>query len=63
MEDAEEHLPSEAGDHGREEAKKLEAPPIAVNQRSVRRRRSASMRSSRQSWPRRPTSQRTPRSA
>jgi len=30
-EDAEEHLPSEAGDHGREEAKEPEAPPIAAN--------------------------------
>jgi hypothetical protein len=28
---AEEHLPSEAGDHGREEAKEPEAPPIAAN--------------------------------
>jgi hypothetical protein len=31
MEDAEEHLPSEAGGHGREEAKEPEAPPIAAN--------------------------------
>jgi len=30
-EDAEEHSPSEAGDHGREEAKEPEAPPIAAN--------------------------------
>jgi hypothetical protein len=28
---AEEHSPSEAGDHGREEAKEPEAPPIAAN--------------------------------
>jgi hypothetical protein len=27
----EEHLPAEAGDHGREEAKQSEAPPIALN--------------------------------
>ncbi len=30
-EDAKEHSPSEAGDHGREEAKEPEAPPIAAN--------------------------------
>jgi hypothetical protein len=30
-EDAEEHSPSEAGDHGREEAQEPEAPPIAAN--------------------------------
>ena len=30
-EDAEEHSPSEEGDHGREEAKEPEAPPIAAN--------------------------------
>jgi hypothetical protein len=30
-EDAEEHLPSDVGDHGREEAKQPEAPPISAN--------------------------------
>jgi hypothetical protein len=30
-EDAKEHSPSEAGEHGREEAKEPEAPPIAAN--------------------------------
>jgi len=55
-EDAEEHAPSEAGDAGCEEAQEPEAPPLRRIPRSVRRRRSTSMRSSRLSRPRRPTS-------
>jgi hypothetical protein len=63
MEDAEEHLPSEVGvTMGAKKQRSPRLPLLRRIQRSVRRRRSASMRSCRQSRPRRPTSLRTPRS-